>query len=728
MIFKMNKTTFSNLFFLFLLTITFAQTKEEIELREMFWDTKETNKNIIEIPEKWKSESAVILYKEEYFKFTNNGKKMYSPSFLHQRVKLLDKAAVEGFSEFEYNKDQKIGYGFYNYFKENTTLGIKIIKANGEEVILDIDAETIKQDEGNKIAIPGLEVGDIIDMYVYEDDYLRSFTGSHIYDPVEKTLSSRYPILYSKLSVEVENDYFLNMESYNGAPKIKEVATDKRRTRRYEMVGTNIDKSDFPRWFYPLLELPAIKFQVTFALKAKNEVSAKVFLSEDDAARKSNVTKDEIIEYYGNRFGADTRKEVKQVLNYLKQNGITNKREQMVKGLYYIRHMSYNRFIELLVASENNISNFAMPCDEDYIILNDDTFVNYMAGLAKQLEINYDIIVATPIYNGSIENLLLRSNVSYGLRFNFSEPLYFFDLTAHVQAEYFSKYLEGTKIYVMNVKKDRKIESVSLDILPTTTAEENTTTESVKVEISDDFKTFSVERNLKFTGHFKTYEIDNRVFFGDYLDEEFEYYNTKHFYNCGKKQKKSFKEIEDKINAVMETYRENREKNMEERVASGFDVKIDDYSSQVINTSRYNNKPLEIEDKFTISDEFVKKAGPNYIVEVGRFISGQIKLEDDELERDSDVYMNYAKMFSYNIEIKIPEGYEVVGLDKLNKSIENNTGGFTSKALIENGILKYSTTKVYQKGKYSSSEWTEMIPWLKEAYDFSQEKVMFKKM
>ena len=41
----MNRITFTNLFFLFIITISFSQTKEDLELREMFWDTKGTNKN-----------------------------------------------------------------------------------------------------------------------------------------------------------------------------------------------------------------------------------------------------------------------------------------------------------------------------------------------------------------------------------------------------------------------------------------------------------------------------------------------------------------------------------------------------------------------------------------------------------------------------------------------------------------------------------------------------------
>ncbi len=723
----MNKYFLSFLTILLVSIFSFGQSKQEMALRKKFWDTNDEKKNSVIIPEKWNNESAVILFIEEYFEFTNNGKKMYNPSFLHKRIKLLDKAAVESFSEFEYEKDKKVGAGFFNFYKEHSTIGIKIIKEDGTETILDIDSETITHDEENKIAIPGLEIGDILDVFIYEDDYLRSFSGSHSYEPIERVLSSNYPIVFSRLAVEVENDYFLNMESYNGAPEIKEEETDKRVTRRYSLETSDIEKSDFPRWFYPLKELPALKFQVTFALKRTNELRSKVFMADKDAERKASVSKDEIMEYYSSQFDADNKRDVRQVLDYLEDNNITDKREQMVKGLYYIRHMSYNRFIELLVARDNGISTYPEPCDMDYVILNENRFVNYMAGLAKQLKIDYDIIVATPEFNGPIEDLLLRSNVSYGLRFNFDDPLYFFNLSPHVQADYFPMYLEGTKVYKLSVVKDRKIEAVELDYLPTTTSEENTSKESLKVQLSNDFKTFTIDRNLQFSGHFKTEEIDSRIFFGDYLDEEFKHFNTKHFYNCKKKQKKYFADVENKMNAVMKTYKDNVEEKLSERVGSSYDVTVDDYTYSVVSTSRYDNNPLEINDHYTIKDEFVKKAGPNYIVEVGSFIGGQIQIKEDEIERSHNVYLNHAKTFIYEVEINIPEGYEVVGLDKLNKNLSNSTGSFVSVAKIENGTLKFHTKKVYAKRNYTKAEWPEMLPWLKEAYDFSQEKVMFKK-
>ena len=432
----------------------YAQTDKEQALRARLWDVDNTRLQLTDVPEKWKDESAVILYQEDHYNYYNRGKKTFNPSHNHYRIKLQDRAAIEKFSEISFDQESSSSGLFYKYAKEKTIIGVKIIKPDGTETVLDIEKEKIVQDDVNKVAIPGLEIGDILDIFIYQDDFQRSFIGYHIYDPVERVLSQTHPVLFSRLSVEVEKDYFLNMQSYNGAPEIKEEETGKRFTRRYVMETENIDKSDFPRWFYPLVELPSVKFQVTFALKAIYEQLSISFIAKNDAERKEKVTKDEILAYYDKRFETFSKRKIDDALDYLRANNIKDKREQMIQGLYFVRHKTYNRFIELYVAQE--FGNFE-PCDTKATFLEEDEFVYYMAGLAKKLDIDYDILVATTDYNGSIDDLLLESNVSYGLRFNFPEPLYFFYLSPHVQADNFPERLEGTEVYVLNVENNKNL-------------------------------------------------------------------------------------------------------------------------------------------------------------------------------------------------------------------------------------------------------------------------------
>ncbi len=713
--------------FLLLVTmVTLAQSKQELELRDTFWNTTIKEAHVNEVPEKWNSESAVILYKNAFYGFTNNGKRMYNPSYIHYRTKLQDLAALEAYATFSFKADDKSSVLWSTFSKETTTVGIKVIKPDGTENIVDVDAEAVSQDQEKRIAIPSLEIGDILDIFIYEDSFQKSWSGTYVYPAVERVISQRQPQVYSRIAIEVENDYFLNMQSYNGAPDIKEEETDKRSTRRYVLETRDVEKSDFPRWSYPLVDLPSLKFQVTFALKSRNEESVGVFLAEKDAERKSEVTKEEILAYYEGRFAA-YKKSIRDAVRYVEEKGITDKREKMVEAFYYARHFYFNKFIELAIASQEGISQYNPPCDGDLFSLDPEDITNYMAGLAREFEIDYDVVVATADYNGSIDDLLIRSNVSKGIRLNFEEPLYIFNLSPHAQLNQFPFNLEGTKVYTISVKKARRLDEVTTDFLPISEADDNLSYEKLSVEINDSFDGFSIDRNIEYSGQFKIEELSRWVFFGDFLKEEFEKYGTKNFYNCKSRQKNFQKEIEAKMNAVMLTARKSREEYLATVVGNTYELAVKDYEYKPVKTARYSSDPLIIEDNFTMGDDFINKAGKNYIINVGKFIGGQVQIGKDEIARTTEAHIDYAKTFKYEVAIKIPEGYSVVGIEKLQRDVTNETGSFKSNAGIEDGILTFTTSKKYAKRNFSPSDWPKMLSWLEEAYDFSQAKILFKK-
>src|SRR5258705_10745748 len=110
----MFKKLFSTVFLCCSLFIAFGQTDEEFK--------------VTVIPEKWKNESAVVLaQKTEYvFKRVVAGRN-YSTvvrinEFIHKRIKLQDKNALEKFSTFSYATMGKDGSAEY-----------KIIKSSGKE-------------------------------------------------------------------------------------------------------------------------------------------------------------------------------------------------------------------------------------------------------------------------------------------------------------------------------------------------------------------------------------------------------------------------------------------------------------------------------------------------------------------------------------------------------------------------------------------------------------------
>lgn len=163
----------------------------------------------------------MILFKKDYYNFHKFGKSVTYTSAVRKRIKLLDANAVEKFSEFSFAERFYTNKGF-SMKRGTTTVGIKIVKSDGKEQEVDVDKEAKDIDNTKKIAIANLEIGDIIDFYYYTVEPFRSFyeTG---FDPVENTLGDIYPTVEMKLLFETENDFFINFNTYNGAPELKEI-------------------------------------------------------------------------------------------------------------------------------------------------------------------------------------------------------------------------------------------------------------------------------------------------------------------------------------------------------------------------------------------------------------------------------------------------------------------------------------------------------------------------
>ncbi|MNS33773.1 hypothetical protein [Solitalea canadensis] len=72
---------------------------------------------------------------------------------------------------------------------------------------------------------------------------------------------------------------------------------------------------------------------------------------------------------------------------------------------------------------------------------------------------------------------------------------------------------------------------------------------------------------------------------------------------------------------------------------------------------------------FTING-WVKRAGNNYMIDIGKFIGGQVNLtKSAERDRKVDVYMPFARTFITVISLEIPQNYAVEGVKALNKSL-----------------------------------------------------------
>ena len=697
--------------------------QDDVKIRDFFWGKDDPHSKTMTIPDKWKNESAVMIYKYEFHDYHKFGSNVNYTSALRNRVKLLDEAAVKEFSEFTFKERFSSDKGWSRRAGKNR-LGIKVIKPNGKETIIDVSKEAVDADKEKKIAIPNLEIGDIIDYYLHSEEPFKSQLEMG-FDPVERTLGDVYPIMDYKLIFQTENDFFLNFATYNGAPELKEIPSTKGGERHYEFTAKDIEKNEFPRWFYPLIELPCYKFQVFFARSGKFEKRAEAFLSEKESIVKSTVSKEDVFNYYNTKFRPYG--DLGHIERFLKGKSFSSEEEKVREVYYFTRHQYFTQYIEAFVANEANIFYPFDLYPNAIFFQKEEEFINHFMAFLKDNKIPYDIVIGTARYNGPITDLLIQKNITILLRVNTANPVYLEFFTPFSSADQFNYQLENTKAYLLQVSKNKKVVDSEMITLPGSTKKDNVSKSITKVKLNDDLSSIKVDRENYFSGHYKPSEQSNKLYFFDYVYDDYEKYGTTSLLEKVRNKKKK-EQYQKEFDALIAKYKDTQKENFTNSVKDEFGHDIEDYTMDVENSGRFGSKePMAYKESFTIKDHYIKKAGNNIILELGKFLTSQIELSEKEKNRTNNIYMSFPRQIVHEIQFEIPEGYTASGLDKFNKSAENETGGFVSSITQNGNLITIKTTKSYNNYYEPNSNWNKMIDFLEDAFQFTQEKILLKK-
>ena len=191
--------------------------------------------DVREIPEKYKNESAVYIAVYDGMTVLRNTEPGRMPGTLRfardkhieggdlQRmlVYINDKSALERFSEFDFATSITRKYGA-SHRKYRFAMGVKVIKPDGREIVIDTD-EYVEVKEGKKdkdsrrkLAVPGLEVGDIIDYYLYVSHDIHN---AHL-DPMMIILREDYPVMDYSVSLLLDGTLCSSYRLLNGAPDL----------------------------------------------------------------------------------------------------------------------------------------------------------------------------------------------------------------------------------------------------------------------------------------------------------------------------------------------------------------------------------------------------------------------------------------------------------------------------------------------------------------------------
>ncbi len=708
-----------------------AQKKKDYraQVEAIMWPANDPHSKTFDVPDKWSEESAVIIYQKIYYRYETLGKKMVKKNGIRRRIKLLDQSAVDDYSEFSVTNPYSSQKGNWAKF-ETSLVGMKIYKPDKSIKQVDLENAVTIEDKGNsekqKIAIPNLEIGDILDFYYYAGDVDLNI-GVHYFPYYNSTLSSSYSIMEQQFEFSIYKDFYFKIKSCNGAPALKLIPSTDKKFSTYLLTDKDRAKTKDIRWYAENKEEPHIKFQAMYSpIKKHTQGKPGIFWGDEGVLLTEIGTKELIKRYeekskiiYPNKYKFENLKIAGQ-----EEEDLRKRLEFHYNKQRYDRVMQYLEPITLI--QENIKSDIYGLAFNGFP--NSWDMVQHMAAVCKKLNIDHKVIVTTPRENAVINDLFLESELEYLLSVEINGvEIYFTNWYLFSEFDQVANVYEGTEGLSFSIDDDGNFTKGTIINFPTSTYKENLTARKIELDLSDLTKEeFRTKRMSLVTGHSKDYYQSNLFIQVDFLEHEYNYHEEYSY--LGGRVTGTVKSIED----ARKRYKEYTEKEREKQQETAEDILKNDVSFEIkkyekfdpLATGRYDQPTLKYTDDFTIDKSFLKKAGKNYIIPVGSLVGDQVAIKEKELERSADIYMSFARSFKNDIVVTLPEGAIVKGLDKLTFDVQNATGGFTSTAKLEGNVLTMKTHKWYEHNFEEVADWQKMVDFLEAAFQFSQQKVL----
>jgi hypothetical protein len=746
---------FRNLFTLLLMISSLTVFAQAPQLGAII----ENEFNATAVPEKWKAESAVIIGQKTEYLFARvfYGKTstvVRIHEYIHKRIRLQDKNSLEKFSTYYYTTMGKDGNAEY-----------KVVKASGKEI--SIDMKTAIEEENDvpafykpiylkqniksmKIAIPDLEVGDIID-YTVKSSYDWDMRAEGIeFTPFLFSLANSYPTMFQVYRFTMADGMKVKYKAFNGAPNIKFDAKssqygDKNSYLSYYFMDKDRNKTKDERWSLDYRNTPTVKFRV-------------VLFSDNDEDSKGlgQATVDrsglDIADVYRRYAGAAVyvTPTVNSLVGYTTEymakkkaeGGLKTDNDVMRETYYCLRkvflemyykgpvhsglekYMTGKKLYKKVIAAQKKDVVSKKEEKEDEIRISSLTFATALRMALGHMGIQSELFVYVPRKYGSWRDALFMDELDFMLRVRSKGKLYYmeafnnFDAFAQPYA-----YMEGAEGYAIGyTERDQYFRA---SIVPSK-AEEHMEKLEYVLNLSDAMDVIRAERTSYYLGAPKNDRIVQANLDRSYLNYDFE----KYFNTPKPKGKKDEVEIEtsNKYDDADKDERVKERKEVFEKTLKGeFDIdKYDEF--ELIKDGRFGDTAwLQYKEKFTVK-KLISKAGRNYILEVGKMIGDQIKLDSAEMKtRETDIWVPHARTLENKITVNIPKDYTVDGLQDLNTSVENESGAFITTAKVEGDQLIITTKKMYKKSFDKKEAWSNYIAFLEPAYKFSQAKIVLKK-
>ena len=680
------------------------------KVRQEVWSSTPADFQKRTVPDRYKNASAVILsyYRElstDYYRKATADlvlnlrltRQIDCTDMERMLIQINDKKALKDYSEFTFKtKSRKWTWGYHH--KTQTVLGIRVIKKNGnvQDVSLDdyVDVKEGKNDKdlSQKIAVPGLEVGDCIDVFSLD----QIDTQEQQLDPFYFVLRQDEPVLYTKVHCVLDQSLATVYRTMNGAPDFTQT-TDKDKNAVLDMVMDKPMDAESSIWYNPLEQSPFIEMYIT-PTKSKVAVVENAMrqkgvrgnpdvtpiLQDDWKLLKSNVSK-------GGYSPAGLPSTYKSVFKSAKKEGMSA--EEKADRIYSFEYVSWG--------SSQRVFN---------------KVANYLRKLGVELEMG----ITTPFGALPVDKLINYNSTSWFFRLKGTDVYYFPGTYPKVASEIPYIY-QGRKAYMQDSEEQITI--------PVSQAEDNKSVTDMVVKL--DGTKLDISRKVTYSGEQKMYgqslvSPDNTLFGSSQLEAYWRYlkYDDKDPYSCYTKKESA------ELKGAFNEFRKNAIDPFKAEISSYHDgdpVQVSGYGVDCVGIRRDSSNFVCHVDY--VMDGMVKRAGNNYLLSVGKLIGSSLKLEGKDRERIDDVWRKMAFVDEWNIEIPLPQGYKVSAeaLKKIETSVANECGEFTVKATAGNESVKVYVRNCFAHRVEPVSNWSKLLALVDACSAFADKQMVIAK-
>lgn len=720
--------------------------KEDAEaIRKEVWAWTRPEFKVRTVPEKYANVSSVIIARhidinadsKKKVAFTGLGFASYRAlnmtEIVRELVKLNDKSAVDEYSEIGYTQMEKKS----GFIMNKTTLvyvGIRVIKADGSMKEVNADDIVLTKDEKRtkeaKAAVPDLQIGDMIDYFIAKQTSMEQ----QGIPPYTFTFFDNSPILNYSIHCDVGSKYAVEYRCYNGAPDFKR-SQGEGESNVLEVIQKNIPA--YPEnsfWVSPYRQLPIIRMNIMLGYNGlysgrmnarkpgevyRNQASSEFIEDEMNSISMAKMSARTA------RSGSFLEGPAEVYIKKLKKSKDLST-DELAAELYYA--FRFDKFLDIVSSAEiEDMVNYSSRS------ISPSAVVFYMSSFFKTEDVDNQLILLTSKYGPDMKSIMSKDDIAYLMLVQGSKPRVMGITDVFSPAFFIPSHFETTKEAVTldtkgtTVYKTKSFDQGKMNI-PASPASQNIHIEKMTITPSTSTTEVKVNRSTTLKGHYKNDVQKELILFEDYYESERKIFGVEKTIQEKLKDSKKTKKYADEVNAAFAEARKKQKDAFVSEAKSWLDLEVKELSGHKIENMgvRHNSPDFIYSSQFSIPG-LLKKAGNNYIMDIGKLQGSPLKVENHLRKRTLDVYAPFARSMAAEFTVEIPEGFTAEGVANLNTKVENDCGSFISEATLEGNNVKIKLQKIYKNTYEPVGNWEKLLAIIDAANEWSNAKLLLKK-